>query len=246
MPAHLSLHELEWAAIDPARNPFRWDADEAARLRSLVMEWVPPVLSGMDGRWQGEYFCERQAAAIIRERYGRWAGGWDWCYRYGGPIGGWVTGASSVTTPDETADRVVAALLEWREWLEGTGRLFAAMAPPPDASPKDRSWHLERAAVRLVTRALDSGAEGGWYGQAALLIRWFLTSTGMSGAEADRAVKAAIGGRFESWVVPARTLIDSVGEDLAAGLTGHPPHPDHREREALEEFHDRRHGRDRC
>ncbi|MFE4634462.1 hypothetical protein ACFRJ1_13960 [Streptomyces sp. NPDC056773] len=228
-----------WDEIDPARHSFAWDEDEDAHLRSLVREWVPPVLSHMAGWWAGERWCESQVDAIIRERYGSWAWGWSWCYRYGGPIGNWVCGATSVTTPDETAERVVAALLEWREWLERMAQRFAELAPPPDASPEDRSWHVERACVRLVTHALDSGAEGGWHSQASIVLGWFLTSTGMDRAEAEQAVRNAIGGRFESWVTPKRTLIDSVGEDLAVGLTGRAPYRDHREREALEEFHDR-------
>ncbi|MFD4244004.1 hypothetical protein ACFWP3_20730 [Streptomyces sp. NPDC058525] len=228
-----------WHEFDPARNPFAWDEDEEAQLRSLVREWVPPVLSGMAGWWQGERWCESQVEAIIQERYGNWAWGWNWCYRFGGPIGSWISGPSSVTTPDATADRVVAALLEWREWLERTAQRFADLAPPPDASPEDRSWHLERACVRLVTHALDSGAEGGWHGQASMVLHWFLTTTGMDQAEARRAVESAIGGRFESWVTPEPTLIVSVGEDLAAGLTGHAPSWYHRERTALEDLHDR-------
>ncbi|MEU9715967.1 hypothetical protein [Streptomyces sp. NPDC047976] len=228
-----------WDEFDPASHSFAWDEDEEACLRSLVGEWVPPVLSGMAGWWEGERWCERQVDAIIRERYGTWAWGWGWCYRYGGPIGNWVSGPSSVTTPDETAERVVSALLEWREWLERTAQRFAELAPPPDAPPEVRSWHLERACVRLVTHALDSGAEGGWHGQASIVLGWFLTSTGMDRADAARAVESAIGGRFESWVTPERTLIESVGEELAAGLTGHAPYQDHRERVALEDLHDR-------
>ncbi|MGW3018135.1 hypothetical protein [Streptomyces longwoodensis] len=228
-----------WEDLDPARHPFSWDEDEEDHLRTLVRAWVPPVLSGMAGWWQAEYWCENQVDAIIRDRYGNWAQGWNWCYRHGGPIGSWVTGASSVTTPDETAGRVVAALLEWREWVERTAQRFAELAPPPEAPPEDRSWYLERACVLLVTHALDSGAEGGWHGQAALVLRWFLTTTGMSRAEAEQAVERAIGGRFKSWVSPERTLIGSVGEDLAVGLTGHAPYQDYREREALEDLHDR-------
>ncbi|MBR7834879.1 hypothetical protein KDL01_16520 [Actinospica durhamensis] len=239
MPPLTSAGCRNWDALDPARHAFTWDEDEDARLRALVREWVPPVLSGMAGWWQGERWCESQVDAILRERYGTWVWGWSWSYRYGGPIGSWVSATCSVTSPEETAARVVAALLEWRGWLERTAERFAELAPPPDASPEDRSWHLERACVRLVTYALDSGAEGGWYGQASLVLSCFLASNGMDQAEAARAVTRAIGGRFESWVTPEPAVIDSVGDDLALGLTGHAPYRDHRERAALEEFHDR-------
>ncbi|MET9345573.1 hypothetical protein [Streptomyces termitum] len=229
----------DWGESDPARHPFVWDEAEEERLRSLVREWVPPVLSGMDGWWQGERWCENQVDAVVRERYGTWAWGWSWYHSSGGPIGNWTGGPGSVTTPDETAARVVAALLEWREWLERTARRFTELAPPPDASPEDRSWHLERACVRLVTHAMDSCADNAWRGQTSIVLGWFLTSTGMDRAEAARAVEHAIGGRFKSWVTPGRALIESVGEDLAVRLTGRAPYRDHREWEALEKLHDR-------
>ncbi|MFI8346927.1 hypothetical protein [Streptomyces sp. NPDC085596] len=242
MPENLvppATGKWNWADVDPARHPFAWDPDEEARLRALVREWVPPVLSGMAGWWEAEWWCERQIDAIVRDRYGDWAQGWNWCYRHGGPIGSWVTGTSSVTTPDETATRVVAALLEWRAWLEAMAQRFAQLAPPSNASAEERSWYLERASVRLVTMVLDSGAEGGWYRQAAMAVGWFLTSTGLDWAEAEQAVDRAIGGRFESWADPGRALVESVGENLAVDLTGHPPYRDHREREDLENLHDR-------
>ncbi|MFD9793711.1 hypothetical protein ACFWXK_22505 [Streptomyces sp. NPDC059070] len=237
---HVTYEDMRnWEMSDPARHPFAWDEDEEAHLRSLVREWVPPVLSGMAGWWQGERWCESQVDAIIRERYGTWAWGWNWYHYNSGPIGNWTGGPSSVTTPDETADRAVAALLEWRQWLERTAQRFTELAPPPDASPQDRSWHLERACVRLVTHALDSQADNAWRGQTSRVLAWFLTSTGMDRAEAEQAVERAIGGRFKSWVYPKQTLIESVADDLAVGLTGHAPYQDHRERAALEELHDR-------
>ncbi|MFE7358664.1 hypothetical protein ACFU8Q_37660 [Streptomyces sp. NPDC057543] len=61
----------------------------------------------------------------------------------------------------------------------------------------------------------------------------------MDRAEAEQAVESAIGGRFESWVAPGRALIESIGEDLAVGLTGHAPYRDRREGAALEDLHDR-------
>ncbi|MFI0714520.1 hypothetical protein ACH4SK_28585 [Streptomyces inhibens] len=205
------------------------------------MEYVPPVLSRMEGWWAGERWCERHVDALFLERYGLWARHWNWTVgEAGGVVGSWCCGACSVSTPEETAARAVAALLEWREWLEELAARFAELAPPPQASPEDRSWHLERASARLVTRVLDrTGAESGWYGQCSLALEWFLTSAGMDPAEARAAVADAIGGRFKSWAAPRPTLIDSVGEDLAFGLTGQLPYRDHREHSDLEEHHDR-------
>ncbi|MEV6653608.1 hypothetical protein [Streptomyces sp. NPDC051219] len=104
---------------------------------------------------------------------------------------------------------------------------FARLAPPAGADAEDRSWHLERAATRLVTVVVDrTGAECGWYGLCRRVLTWFLTSTGMGPERAKEAVDTAIGGRFKSWTEPSRTLVDTVGEDLAVGLTGEQPYRD--------------------
>ncbi|THA71600.1 hypothetical protein E6P78_06725 [Streptomyces sp. A0958] len=129
--------------------------------------------------------------------------------------------------PAATAAKVVASLLEWRDWLEELAERFAQMAPPAGADADDRSWHLDRAATRLVTVVVDrTGAECGWYGLCHTVLTWFLSSTGMGLETAKQAVDTAIGGRFKSWTEPSRTLVDSVGEDLAVGLTGEQPYRD--------------------
>ncbi|MGW2180413.1 hypothetical protein ACWCXX_20365 [Streptomyces sp. NPDC001732] len=198
-----------------------------------------PVLSGMAGWWQGEYWCESQVDATIPGALRDWAQGWNWCYRHGGPIGSWVTGASSVTTPDETAARGVAALLEGREWLERMAQHFAEPAPPPGSLPRGPQLAPGTGLRPARDPRAGLGREGGWHGQATQILRWFLTTTGMGRAEAEQAVESAIGGRFESWVTSEQTLAESVGEDLAVGLTGHAHYQDHRERATLDDLHDR-------
>ncbi|MET8536972.1 hypothetical protein ABZV67_35460 [Streptomyces sp. NPDC005065] len=44
--------------------------------------------------------------------------------------------------PAARAAKVVAALLEWRDWLEELAERFARLAPPAGADSEDRSWHL--------------------------------------------------------------------------------------------------------
>ncbi len=128
---------------------------------------------------------------------------------------------------EATAAKVIASMLEWRDWLEELAERFARLAPPAGADAEERSWHLERAATRLVTVVVDrTGNECGWYGLCHTVLTWFVSSTGMAPDSARAEVEAAIGGRFESWTEPPRTLVDTVAEDLAVGLTGERPYRD--------------------
>ncbi|WP_240677341.1 Fic family protein [Actinacidiphila soli] len=49
---------LTWHDVDPKRHPFVWDEAEEAYVTARIKEFVPPVLSRMEGWWQGERWCE--------------------------------------------------------------------------------------------------------------------------------------------------------------------------------------------
>lgn len=158
---------------------------------------------------------------MLVSRYGRWAYGWNWTIYRGGPVEDQYSVVYSVGEERETAARVVASLLEWRDWIEDVAERFERLTPAPDSDAEERSWHLERAVTRLVTTVVDrTRAESGWHNLCETTLTWFLSSTGMGPEEAKAAVEAAIGGRFKSWAEPAATLVDAVGEDLAIDLTG--------------------------
>ncbi|MER7674368.1 hypothetical protein ABTY61_38725 [Kitasatospora sp. NPDC096128] len=196
---------------------FDWDEDEAARLTALIIPMVPPI--GAE-RMAGFRFID-EVTVLLVSRYGRWACGWDHSTHYGGPVEAWCCDARSVGEAEETTERVVTCLLEWRDWLEDMAERFEQLAPLPGADAEDRSWHLERAVTRLVTAVVNSThAESSWFGICETTLTWFLTSTGLGQKEAQKAVEAAIDGRFKSHVAPAPTLVDTVGEDLAIRLTG--------------------------
>ncbi|MET8095242.1 hypothetical protein ABZV29_02035 [Streptomyces sp. NPDC005236] len=125
------------------------------------------MLSGPAGWWAGELWCEEQVDAIIRERYGSWAFAWNWDEGYGGHVDGWGSAHTSVTTPDGTAARAAAGLLNWRRSLEWLARRFAELAPPPGASPEERSRRLERSCVRLVTEWTGTTPAGWWRPRSA-------------------------------------------------------------------------------
>ncbi|MEU1346346.1 hypothetical protein [Streptomyces sp. NPDC005795] len=218
---------LPWSAADPDRIAFAWDEVEASEITTVIASMVPS-----DGAaWQEKRRFITEVTALLAARYGRWACGWDWAVgegRGGGVVTSWCCDAHSVGEPAVTAANVVASLLEWRDWLEELAERFEQLAPPAGADTEARSWHLERAATRLVTVVVDrTGAECGWYGLCRTVLTWFLSSTGTGPEGAKDAVDAAIGGRFKSWTVPSRTLIDAVGEDLAVDLTGVQPYRDH-------------------
>ncbi|MBB6171674.1 hypothetical protein HNR23_001734 [Nocardiopsis mwathae] len=219
--------QLTWPDVDPAQNPFEWDDAEAASLMAAIIPLVPQA--GSDRR--AGYRLTDAVSALLMTRYGRWADDWNRSIgegdKDGGVVTSWCCAGHSIGEPEETAARVVDALLEWREWLEELADRFAELAPPPDADAADRSWHLERAAVRLVTVVVDrTEAESGWYGHCSQVLEWFLGSVGVDGAEAEAAVDAAIGGRFESWSRPAQTVVDSVGERVATRVSGRWPYRD--------------------
>ncbi|MEU1466187.1 hypothetical protein ABZ467_37350 [Streptomyces sp. NPDC005727] len=218
---------LPWSAADPDRNAFAWDDEEERRLTALVTSMAP--LAGADST--DTFPFTREVTALLAARYGRWTCGWHWAVGEGGGGGvvtAWCCDRCSVGEPEATADRVVTSLLQWRDWLEELAERFEQLAPPAGVSAEDRSWHLERAATRLVTLVVDrTDAEAGWYRLCYQVLTWFLASSGLDPQEARQAVEAAIGGRFESWSAPARTMIDAVGEDLAVRLTGQRSYRDH-------------------
>ncbi|MBW8481060.1 Fic family protein [Actinomadura parmotrematis] len=176
----------------------------------------------------------------LAHRYGRWALGWRWALGEGdfdgGPVGSWCCPSHSVTTTEETLDRVVAALLEWRGWLESLAGWFAVHPLEADALD-DRRVLWERTARCLILHVADrTGCDSGWYGHCRQVLTWFLDSRGVAPGTARELVDRAIGGRFESWVAPDTAVVDGVAERLAlslrpADLADRPaaPPPDHLE-----------------
>ncbi|MFF4367042.1 Fic family protein [Streptomyces sp. NPDC001594] len=158
----------------------------------------------------------------LEDHYGRWSLGWRWAHGEGdfdgGPVGSWCCFRHSVTTPEETLDRVAEGLCEWREWLETLSRWFEAYPLDLDGI-EDQRVLWECAARNLIFQVVDrTGCASGWYGHCAQVLTWFLTRWGVAPDLAHDLVDEAIGGRFHSWTHPRPLLVDEVAERLPRTL----------------------------
>jgi hypothetical protein len=158
----------------------------------------------------------------LAEHYGRWVAGWRWAHDEGdfdgGPVGNWSRPQNSVTTPDETLDRVTAALREWREWLESLAARFEAY-PLDLADIDDQRILWDRTARNLILHVTDrTGCGSGWYAHCHQVLSWFLSRWGVPADDAEHLVEQAIGGRFESWTGPDPVLVEDIAERLAVAV----------------------------
>ncbi|MFD7242109.1 Fic family protein [Streptomyces massasporeus] len=238
---------LSWDEVDPARHPF--DAASAARVvRSLGparcvprrpdVPFADPAMSAWS-RGEARLWADAMSQALV-ERYGRWAAGFRWSHDEGdfdgGPVGHWCCPRDSITTPEETLARVVAALCEWRAWLESLAGWIDAYPLDLETVGDDRLlW--DRAARNLILQVTDrTGCGSGWYGHCHQVLTWFLDGWAVAPDVAEEVVEQAIGGRFLSWTGPDAALVDDVAERLAGSLRpadrarSAEPLPDHLER----------------
>ncbi|MFE2551186.1 Fic family protein [Streptomyces sp. NPDC059355] len=248
MISDLSPGGLSWDEVDPARHPF--DSGTAAQVvrslgPALRVPRRPDVLFANPemrawSRAEARSWADAMSHALV-ERYGRWAVGWRWAHDEGdfdgGPVGHWCCPQHSITTPEETLDRVVAALCEWREWVESLAGWFEAY-PLEMAEVEEQRILWDRAARNVILQVTDrTGCGSGWYGHCHQVLTWFLSHGGVSPDVARDLVAAAIGGRFRSWTGPDPVLVDEVAERLALSLRPRDarvrsagPAPDHLER----------------
>lgn len=247
MIVELAPRYLCWDDVDPARHPF--DSASAPQVvRSLGparrvpsrpdLPFGDPAMHAWS--WdKGKPWADAMSYALA-EHYGRWTVGWRWAHDEGdfdgGPVGNWCCPQDSITTPEETLARVVAALCEWRGWLESLAGWFDAY-PLDLTSLEDQRILWERAARNLILQVTDrTGCGSGWHGHCHQVLTWFLSRWGVAPGLAQELVDQAIGGRFASWTGPGQGLVDDVAEQLALslrpddGARSAGPAPDHLQR----------------
>ncbi|MFJ1717118.1 MULTISPECIES: cell filamentation protein Fic [unclassified Streptomyces] len=238
---------LSWDEANPARHPF-----DKAPATQVVHSLEParrvprrpdvPLADPAMSAWslgEATLWADAMSHALVGH-YGRWAVGWRWSHDEGdfdgGPVGNWCCPRDSITAPDETLARVVAALCEWRGWLETLAGWFEAY-PLELAAVEDQRILWERAARNLILQVVDrTGCGSGWHGHCHQVLTWFLSHWHVAPDVAEDLVGEAIGGRFRSWTSPGTVLVDDVAERLALslrpddGTSSAAPVPDHLER----------------
>jgi hypothetical protein len=236
---------LSWDEVDPFQHPF--DRMSAARMVNSLGPALR-VPRGSDsssadpamGSWgEGKLWADAMSYALV-ERYGRWAVGWRWARDEGdfdgGPVGSWCCPRHSITTAEETLARVVAALCEWRGWLESLAGWFEAY-PLELTAVEDQRILWERATRNLILRVVDrTGCGSGWHGHCHQVLTWFLDRWQVAPDVAQDLVAQAISGRFHSWTSPDTELVGDVAQRLALslrpddGCRPSEPAPDHLQR----------------
>lgn len=203
----LHAFELRWVEVDPTRQPF-----DPAGVADLIRPRVPGRPPAPNS--PNPYDWLEHVTRDLCGRFGPWACGWRWARADGGPVGAWCCPSHSQGTQAETTGRIVAALGEWRAWLESLEATFAALAPAPRADDLAVLATFERAAAELVAIVLErTGAEDAWYAHCAQVLGWYLERAGVP--EPGPLVEAAIGGRFRSWIAPDAATQAAVARDLA-------------------------------
>ncbi|RKT19983.1 Fic/DOC family protein [Streptomyces sp. 1114.5] len=253
MILELAPHKLSWGEVDPARHPFDGGSVEQVVHGLGPARRVPcgvgvPEDSSADisvrlawSRNVARPWADAMSYALA-EHYGRWIVGWRWAVGEGdfdgGPVASWCCPTHSVSTPEETLERVVAAVREWRQWLESLAELFDAHPLDP-AVLADQRILWQHAARDLIRHVADrTGGGSGWYGHCRQVLTWFLDRWGVASDVADELAGQATDGRFSSWTSPDTVVVEDVAERLAASLQ--PSHldgdrpaadlPDHLER----------------
>lgn len=210
---HNHPHALRWSDVAPSAHPLPpLDPALTARLESAVAS----------SRARGPDAVEDALDGVLVAHAGPWASGWRWSTGEGSLGGGvvhaWCCPAHSVTPGDAgVALRAVAALKEWRAWLERLETLFAALVP---AEEELQARLVQATGVLLGEVAHATACEDAWYAHARQVLGWYLESHGAPAAKVEAAVEEATEGIFESWCDVPEDVAEQSAERLARRVTG--------------------------
>ncbi len=218
---------LRWSDVDPAGRAF-----DPAPARAAVAERIGGAARRPASR-HGDRALEESVDRAVVAAYGAWAAGWCWATSEpggGGPVRGWCCARDSLLVGDDeeaaaTINRVVAALVEWRAFLEELAAVFAELhVTLIEPAIEDR---VAGAAAYLLPIVVQrTHASDAWYATFERVLLWYLESDGHDPDVVGEAVAGVISGRFASWVEPsadaARTACAELGYEVALAAAAPP------------------------
>ncbi|MFV8755428.1 Fic family protein [Nannocystaceae bacterium ST9] len=208
----VGVWSLRWVDVDPSTHAF-----ELARARAIVDERVPHRPSGAERLDEPRRALEDDLSRALVAEFGAWILGWCWSASEGGsggPVDAYCCSDHSlVGHHGQITQTVTMAIRCWRERLEWLADEFDRLRREhaelalPDA--------LAAAAGHLLPRVLAwTRGEDAWYSTYSRILAWYLEP---SLADPDRAlalIRAAIGGRFHSWIEPEPEVVADVTSSL--------------------------------
>lgn len=200
------VYSLAWSDVDPAGIDF--DPEPARR---IALELVARELAS--GKADRDALGEAIDQRLLAE-YGAWVAGWQWSATEpgcGGPVRGWCCSSHSLlrrgeSEPEASADRVVSAVTEWRDYLVSLAMEFAELHNElTDLALEDM---VERSAARILAHVVErTGAEDAWYATFSKVLGWFLEFQGLHDAAVQAAIDSVVGTSFSSWVEPQVAVV---------------------------------------
>jgi hypothetical protein len=231
------LFALAWEDLDPARISFDPSRARAVVSSILALALLDPKSKELKPGWSALALADALDQALV-EALGGWVDGFRWTVSGGGgPVGAFCCAQHSILKkedagPGDTAERVVAAVVEWREFLEEMARTFESLREGSRGSSLERN--VEVAGARLLPVVLArTRANEGWYGTFSKLLVWYLEFRGLDRKVVEPLIGKLTSGKFESWIEPDdETASRTIGEIARAVAEA----PKRDEKDALAEW----------
>lgn len=206
------IDRLPWSAVDPTGRTF--DPGPAAEIAARI---VRPLAQRKGLSEEDRRRCARGLDLALITHYGASMAGWNWSVSDGGPVRAWCCAPHSVlggsSSAGDTVGRVVAAVVEWRAFLEELAQMQATLLDETASLPSED--RIERAVVRYVPMVVArTGCEDAWYHTLQTVLRWHLDAIGDGDPRLEAALEATISGRFHSWVRPDGSVIAEAAAEL--------------------------------
>jgi len=200
---------LSWSDVDPSRVTF--DPEPARAIAARLLAGPMPTT---DEGWDA---IEDAIDTALVEAYGFWVVGWRWAKSEpggGGPVRVWCCGPHSL--PRATARDVVAAVTDWRAWVEGVDALFRAI--DGETSGLALATRVERAAARVLAAVVErTECEDAWYRTFTTTFAWWVERVA-PGVDARRVSRALFKGRFASWIMPDSAVAARACAEIGAAV----------------------------